>query len=363
MRRFFTFCGAALMMASCAADKQEMVLNGTVENYEGTEVVITMPEGEEWKSDTVKIENGKFQYTKALTSPEVMRISFGDKGGVVAFAEDTVLNFTVNTDSVMGYSLEGSKTQDEYKVASKIDEKYRPQFMNLREEYEKANAEENKEEVEKIIAKYDELDAQISKEKTAFIQENPNSYASAYVFSRNVYYMDLEQMDKTFQLLSPAVQSSFYGKNIKEYIDANKRTAIGQKAPDFKLATPEGGELALSEIKGQKLLLIDFWASWCGPCRRENPNVVKMYEEYKGKGLEILGVSLDNKDENWKKAIEKDQLSWKHVSDLKGWSAAPAKLYGVRSIPNTFLINEKGEIIAKGLHGEELRETIKAYLN
>ncbi len=127
----------------------------------------------------------------------------------------------------------------------------------------------------------------------------------------------------------------------------------GAMAPEIKLATPAGPDLALSSLRG-KYVLIDFWASWCGPCRRENPNVVKTYAAYKDKGFEIFGVSLDQDRAAWLKAIETDQLVWKHVSDLKYWSSAGAQAYQVNSIPQTFLLDKEGRIIAKGLRGAAL---------
>jgi peroxiredoxin len=127
----------------------------------------------------------------------------------------------------------------------------------------------------------------------------------------------------------------------------------GGEAPDFSQPTPEGPELSLSDLRG-KVVLIDFWASWCGPCRRENPNVVKMYEKYKGDGFTVLGVSLDTDRARWLKAIEDDGLTWPHISDLQGWKNSVAQLYGVRSIPHTVLVDQEGKIIARNLRGATL---------
>jgi peroxiredoxin len=135
--------------------------------------------------------------------------------------------------------------------------------------------------------------------------------------------------------------------------EKEKLLAIGAVAPEIKLKQPDGTVLALSSLRGN-VVLIDFWASWCGPCRRENPFNVKMYNEFKGKGFEIYGVSLDSDAGRWKSAISNDSLAWKHVSDLGGWQSAPAKLYQVSSIPATYLLDRDGKIIAKGLRGENL---------
>ncbi len=137
---------------------------------------------------------------------------------------------------------------------------------------------------------------------------------------------------------------------------------IGGVAPDIKLNGPDGKPVSLSSLRG-KVVLIDFWASWCGPCRRENPNVVKMYQKYKDQGFEIFGVSLDNDANRWKGAIQTDGLTWFHGSDLMGWKSKPAQMYQVHSIPATFLLDKQGKIIAKGLRGAELEAAVANALN
>jgi len=156
-----------------------------------------------------------------------------------------------------------------------------------------------------------------------------------------------------FQSSDPAATAK-----MKQEIKRAEAFSKGGAAPDFTLPSPEGKDISLSDFRG-KVLLIDFWASWCGPCRRENPNVVKVYEEYKDQGFEILGVSLDRKEERWLKAIEQDGLSWPQVSDLKGWQNAAAQLYGVRSIPHTVLLDREGKIIARNLRGPALEAKLK----
>ncbi|MBM3399045.1 MAG: AhpC/TSA family protein [Bacteroidetes bacterium] len=176
------------------------------------------------------------------------------------------------------------------------------------------------------------------------------------------YFVIATQMleDIEFPLLEHAYQSlktySPGGKYMAEMTskyEKEKVLAIGAVAPDIKLKQPDGTEIALSSLRG-KVVLIDFWASWCGPCRRENPFNVKMYDDFKDKGFEIFGVSLDSEAGRWKSAIANDSLVWKHVSDLGGWQSAPAKIYQVSSIPATYLLDKDGKIIAKGLRGENL---------
>ncbi len=144
---------------------------------------------------------------------------------------------------------------------------------------------------------------------------------------------------------------------LQKEIDEVKNYAVGGTAPDFTQQSPEGEDISLSDFRG-KVVLVDFWASWCGPCRRENPNVLKVYNKYKDKGFEILGVSLDKTKDRWVKAIADDNLPWPQISDLKGWSNAVANDYGVRSIPHTILLDKEGKILARGLRGPALEQKL-----
>ena len=162
---------------------------------------------------------------------------------------------------------------------------------------------------------------------------------------------------KTFAEKSPKAVAA-----VQEDLNRAMRLITGAVAPDFAQVTPEGKSLKLSDLRG-KYILIDFWASWCGPCRQENPNVVRMYEQYKDKGFDILSVSLDSARDRWLQAIEADKLSWKHVSDLKGWSNEVAQMYEVSGIPKTFLIDPQGKIIATDLRGPSLEAKLKELFN
>jgi thiol-disulfide isomerase/thioredoxin len=166
----------------------------------------------------------------------------------------------------------------------------------------------------------------------------------------------MERYIKDFGTVSPESVAT-----LKSEMESMRKLMVGSVAPDFGQATPDGKDLKLSDLRG-KYVLIDFWASWCGPCRRENPNVVRMYDQYKDKGFQILSVSLDNARDNWLKAIEADKLSWLHVSDLKGWSNQVAQMYEVTGIPQTYLIGPDGKIVAKGLRGPTLEAKLSELL-
>ena len=149
--------------------------------------------------------------------------------------------------------------------------------------------------------------------------------------------------------------------NLQTNLTRMKSRMVGGEAPDFTQNDPDGNPIQLSDLRG-KVVLLDFWASWCGPCRRENPNVVKLYEAYKDKGFEILGISLDKDKGRWLQAIEKDGLKWLHVSDLKGWKNEVGQLYGVSSIPHTVLLDAEGRIIAQKLRGPALEQKVAEIL-
>lgn len=149
-----------------------------------------------------------------------------------------------------------------------------------------------------------------------------------------------------------------YMVELKSNIDNAKNFLIGAVAPDFEQNTPDDQSMKLSDLRG-KVVLVDFWASWCGPCRRENPHVVKLYDKYKSKGFEVLGVSLDRTKDKWEKAITKDKLTWSHVSDLKGWKNKVAKQYSVTSVPHTILLDQEGRILARNLRGADLDAKLK----
>jgi len=169
-------------------------------------------------------------------------------------------------------------------------------------------------------------------------------------------YMDVYK--KVYADLSAKFPGNKYLDKLRQDIDSYSKVAGGNTAPDFTFNTPEGKPLALSSFKG-KVVLVDFWASWCGPCRKENPNVVRLYKKYHDKGFEVLGVSLDESKEKWIAAIKKDGLIWNHVSDLKGWGSQACALYGIEAIPFTVLLDKEGKIIAKSLRGRALEDKLE----
>jgi peroxiredoxin len=215
-----------------------------------------------------------------------------------------------------------------------------PNFQEIYKYYNELNENGNKTEVERL---------------GVFIKQHPDAFTSIYLLNNMVTVIPAEKAMLYYNGLGSAYKSTSYSRNILKAIDAKKVTAIGKIAPDFEQPDTAGKMIKLSDFKG-KYVLVDFWASWCIPCREENPNVVKAYEQFHDKGFTVLGVSLDQpgKKDAWLKAIHHDKLTWTQVSDLKFWNNAAAKLYGIQAIPQNFLLDKEGKIIAVNIKGAEL---------
>ncbi|MCZ4245830.1 TlpA disulfide reductase family protein [Pedobacter punctiformis] len=271
--------------------------------------------------DSSQINNGKFSFATAVELPELYGLTFDqNKNPLYVFLDNKAT--TVNLDSVKYYrssTVSGSVAQD------------------LFNQYRKTKS-----------VKIED-----------FIKENPSSIVSAYVLYREwSYRLTPAEIEQNIANLDRTLDKTPYVQVLKGLVPVLKSVQPGNRALDFELPDANGKNVKLSDHFG-KYLLVDFWASWCPPCRAENPNVVKLFQKYKSKGFDVFGVSLDKSKENWLKAIKDDHLDWTQVSDLQFWNSAGAKIYGVMAIPANVLIDPNGVIIARNLYGADLEKKLE----
>ena len=348
---------ASMTLAACNAQSGYKV-TGTVEGMPDGKAIIATVNGS--SLDTLAkadVKNGSFEFTGNVSEPTGAYIMVIGQRGAIPFMLENA-NITVNAGQA-GLTVTGSEGQKIYDQFMAINTTTQQEAMKLQQEYQAANGDQAK--MQAVQEAYAKLMTDAQAKETELIKANPDSYVSTFVIVSGMGQMEYEQLKERYNLLGEKAKASAQGKAIAAQIAKLESTAIGQIAPNFTITTPEGESISLYDIKG-KVKLIDFWASWCGPCRGENPHVVEIYKEYHPKGLEIFGVSLDNNKEAWVKAIADDGLVWKHGSDLKGWQSAPAQLYSVSGIPHTVLLDENNKIIAKNLRGDEVKQKIAELL-
>ena len=270
-----------------------------------------------------------------------------------------------SVDSFSNITVKGSAAHDEYTKINAALKPYNARVDAVMPEYIKANTEKNEEAKSAAVSKIQAIQKESKQEYLKYAKANPSSPIALYAVTQYGGYDINEpyEVEKLLNGLSAENKNSASGKSLADRIEISKKTAIGRPALEFIQNDTLGKPVALSSLKG-KYLLVDFWASWCGPCRAENPNVVKTYQAYKDKGFTILGVSLDQPDakDKWLKAIHDDNLTWTHVSDLKYWDNEVAKLYGIRAIPANLLLDREGKIVAKNLRGEDLKKKLAELL-
>jgi peroxiredoxin len=310
--------------------------------------------------DSTLLDHGFFKFNGKAVTAELCRISLNDQAKSFLL-ENGKISMLIKKDSVHDALISGTPVQDEFNYFQNVTAKPLSDKMTLIEKaYETANTKKNTWAMDSLDKMYTLLDLEQKKLVSDYIMAHPASLVSAYLlFSNFSYDARLGEIDSLYQQLDTTARATYFGKQVAVVIEKSKLTAIGNPAPDFSCADENGKQISLSSFRA-KYVLLDFWASWCGPCRRENPTVVKAYHKYHEKGFDILGVSLDDTKSDWLQAIKKDWLSWTQVSDLYGWKSVPAALYGVKGIPMNFLLDKNGIIIAKGLRGEELDNKLAA---
>jgi peroxiredoxin len=355
---------------SCKEEKGwEITINGKVGFPQKGQISIKELRNEgEVVADTIQLKaDYTFAKTIRLTEPGYYQLNFYDKQFLTVILDHSNLDITVDGNSPSGFvEVKGSPDQELLnKVQTMMNNvQSSPSIAQLEAEFAKASQMNDQKRITEIQSEYLEILDRGYSQVVAMINDQPPSLGLITLLQQN----SLLDRDKYFDVYIKAADKFKkewpdykYGKDFVAYVDKMKVTAVGQVAPEIELPNPEGQVIKLSSLRG-KYVLIDFWAKWCGPCRRENPNVVMAYNKFKDKGFEVFGVSLDRNKEDWLQAIAEDGLTWTHVSDLKYFESQAAVDYNISAIPFSILLDKEGKIIAKNLRGAALDKKLEQVL-
>lgn len=366
MKKIIVYLMMLSVLFGCTAKKKDhtgFIINGTLTGITDGKALLQKREAGKFITvDSAVIAQGKFTLKDSIGMPEVFYFSIADKPDkLMLFVEASDIELTANADSISQAKVSGSASHDLFagyqKQAFAFDHRSDSIYdIILIAKDKKDNAELNKQNAASEAV--DKAKFEFTKK---FIAENKKSVVAPFLVMQNSYMMELKDLKDFYTMMDPSLAKSKYMEKMQERIDVLTKVEPGQPAPDFTLNTPDGKPISLSSFKG-KIVLVDFWASWCSSCRAENPNVVAIYNDFHKKGLEILGVSFDKNKEDWLKAIKDDNLTWNHISDLQYWNCAAGKLYGINAIPSNVLVNKDGKIIAKNLMGDKLRAKLEEIL-
>lgn len=358
---------AALLTTTGAIAQGKYTIKGKISGLEKeTKVMLSYRIGKVITEDSAITKNGAFEIKGTVAEPvnATLKLKALDDDGIftiekmiAADKQDFFLEkgtVTVNGNGRMKTALiSGGAAQTDYLLLKQQQKPFTDQMTPLTEIMTKAFLAKNNKVVDSLRKIAQPLAEKSDDIELAFIKDHPASFVSWHMVKERSSIINPATFEPLFNGLDQRFRNSAKGKELAAKLDIAKRTAIGQSALPFTQMDTTGQAISLASLKG-KYVLVDFWASWCGPCRAENPHVRDAYAQYHNKNFEIIAISLDDKKAPWIKAINDDQLPWLHVSDLKGWSNEVAKAYGITAVPQNFLLDPNGVIIAKNLRGDKL---------
>jgi peroxiredoxin len=371
MRKLFQTMGlitmALLVFASCQNQNNktgnQFTVNMNIKNLkQDSKVIMQKREAGKWiKKDSVILKNGIGEFKGHVAGPTLYYLTIKKFNAYLpVWVENSNITVDADLQNLRHPVIKGSKSQDEFNAYVDSTKRFLDKEKVLGVKYGQARVQKNKKMMNDLKDQYNQIEKDKTDYMLGYVKRHNKNVVSAYIVMSSSFGLSLDQLESATNSFDTSLANNQYVKYLKERVTTLKRVAVGQPYVDFTLNTVDGKPLSLSSVvKTHKYTLVDFWASWCMPCRAENPNVVKAYNEFKSKGFTVFGVSFDKNHDKWVAAIKKDRLVWPQVSDLKLWGSAAGKLYGVQSIPHNVLIGPKGKIIAEDLRGDALVNKLK----
>ena len=376
MKKLSLLLLGVILISSAGFAQKNALISGKVTTKNTIQKVYLMYSwNDDRVTDSASVEKGAFSFNTKITSPTlvILRLKYPPKDGqgrpgfeakqLYVDPGTTQINIS---DSLKNATVKGGQATKDFESLGKLEEPFNAKGKSLQAQYMEFRKAKDEEGMKKIEGDFDAMDSAMKVDVyLKFLKANSKSPVALYALEQySGYDIDPAKVSPYYEALSPSVKSSPSGKAFGDRIEIARKTAVGAMAMNFTQNDTLEKPVSLSDFKG-KYVLVDFWASWCGPCRAENPNVVEAFNKYKDKNFTVLGVSLDQPGakEKWLEAIHKDNLTWTHVSDLKFWENAVAQQYGIRAIPQNLLIDPTGKIIAKNIRGEDLQNKLNEILN
>ncbi len=355
--------GLGIFVGSCN-NNDELSIKGKIENA-GEIKKVLLYETDQLVDSAFLNDNNEFKFRRIAPDANFYTLVIAEKNFLIVGQNGDKLQFKSDyLDTTNTYEISGSDVSEKIRDFNKISTDYGKIFQSIQSEYASQiniNPDAKDSIYNALMPKFQSNMDEFSKEAYKFVQNNKDNLAGFYAAGT----IDQDKYEQELIAYAEELKSKFpNNKSVQSFVSKMvgiKPVSIGQIAPDFQLPDQNGKEFKLSDFRG-KYILLDFWASWCAPCREENPNIVKQFEKFKNKNFTVLGVSLDDNRAAWVKAIKDDQLNWPHLSELKRWDGKVTLLYKVEGIPASFLIDPSGKIIAKNLRGAELEQFLEKTL-
>ncbi|GAA4337750.1 hypothetical protein GCM10023149_47370 [Mucilaginibacter gynuensis] len=329
---------------------QSVTLHGNLTDLKDDRIIIAYPRFATFVVDTLEVLHGKFNWSKNLVAPSKAML-FLPGNSFVLYIEPGTITISGSIDSI---TVAGSKTDAKYREFDKSFDDLRAQKRLLNEKLKEAKGAQEM----AILNTLSQISIKWAERENEFIKANPENAISTSTALQKASAGDYDDAIIAYNLLSKKIKTSAVGKEIERSLIITERSRIGAKLPDFTQNDPDGKPVRFSDFKG-KYVFLDFWASWCAPCRAENSNVLKAYNTLKDKNFTVIGISVDNDAEQWKKAIKDDNMPWTMVSDLKGMKNEIAAYFNLSGVPFSLLIDPQGKVIAKNLTGVRLHQKLR----